>query len=49
MEDKKQQKIVYWYETEEELIHDKLDLEREHNLHLVDAIEIGDCRDVVFE
>lgn len=49
MEDKEEHKIVYWYETEEELIHDKLNLEREHNLHLVDAIEIGDCRDVVFE
>lgn len=49
MEDKEEHKIVYWYETEEELIHDKLNLEREHDLHLVDAIEIGDCRDVVFE
>lgn len=49
MEDKEEQKIIYWYETEEELIHDKCNLEREHNLHLVDAIEIGDCRDIVFE
>lgn len=49
MENDNEEKVVYWYETEEELISDKLNLEREHNLHLVDAIEIGDCRDVVFE
>ena len=46
---KPEEKIVYWYETEDELISDKSNFEREHNLHLVDAIEIGDCRDVVFE
>lgn len=49
MENDNEEKIVYWYETENELISDKSNLEREHNLHLVDAIEIGDCRDVVFE
>lgn len=49
MENDNEEKIVYWYETEDELISDKSNLEREHNLHLVDAIEIGDCRDVVFE
>lgn len=41
--------MVYWYETEDELIQDKINLEKEHNLILVDAIEIGDCRDVVFD
>ena len=49
MENDNEEKVVYWYQTEEELIIDKCNLEREHNLHLVDAIEIGDCRDVVFE
>lgn len=49
MENEKRKKVIYWYETEDELIQDKMNLEKEHNLKLVDAIEIGDCRDVVFE
>lgn len=49
MESKDGEIVNYWYETEDELIHDKIELERVHNLHLVDAIEIGSCRDVIFE
>lgn len=49
MESKDGETVNYWYETEEELIHDKSELEKVYNLYLVDAIEIGSCRDVVFE
>ena len=49
MENDNGEKVFYWYEIDEELIIYKYNLEEEHNLYLVDAIEIGDCRDVVFE
>ena len=48
MKDQNEQEVVYWYETEDELIQDKVNLEKEYGLQLVDAIEIGDCRDVIF-